>query len=102
MLTADVVLVAALMVMIGATVYFAPRVKERVAMQWGFDGKPTWHAPKLAAMWGPVAVLVIVRLLIYLAMTYTPDKVHGPEIGVLVLSIVAAGAHLFTLWKAVR
>src|SRR5262245_32457225 len=103
MLAADIAFIAALAVMVGANLYFAPRIAgERVAMQWGFDGKPTWTAPKRAAMWGAVAFAVAIRLAIYLAMTYTPDKVHGPEIGVLFFSIITAGAHIYTLAVAAR
>ena len=102
MLTADIAFAAALLVMIGCNLYFAPRIGERVVMQWSLRGAPTWHAPKLAALWGPVAFAVLIRLVIYLAMTYTPDKVHGPEIGVLVVSVVAAAAHFVTLHAAAR
>lgn len=103
MLTADLAFVAALIVMVGCNLYFSPRIAgERIAMQWGLDGKPTWTAPKLAGMWGMVALAVIVRLVIYLAMAYTPDKVHAPEIGVLLFSIIIAAAHVFTLAMAAR
>jgi len=103
MLTADIAFVAALAVMAGCNLYFAPRIaSERIAMQWGLDGKPTWTAPKLIAMWGMVAFAVMIRLVIYLAMTYTPDKVHGPEIGVLFFSIITAAVHVYTLMVAAR
>jgi hypothetical protein len=37
---------------IGCSLYFGPRIKSnRMAMQWRFDGKPTWHAPKLLGLW---------------------------------------------------
>jgi len=100
---ADIVFVAALAAMAGCNLYFSPRIAgERIAMQWGFDGKPTWTAPKLAAMWGMVAFAVVIRLVIYLAMTTTPDKVHGPEIGVVLFSIIIAAGHAYTLAVAAR
>jgi hypothetical protein len=102
MLAADIAFAAALLVMIGCNLYFAPRIGERVAMQWSLRGEPTWHAPKLAALWGPVAFVVLIRLVVYLAMTYTPDKAHGPEIGVLGVSVIAAAAHFGTLYAAAR
>jgi hypothetical protein len=102
MLTADIAFAAALLIMICCSLYFAPRIGERIAMQWSLRGEPTWTAPKLAALWGPVAFAVLVRLVILLAMTYTPDKVNGPEIGVLGLSVVAAAAHFVTLYAAAR
>jgi hypothetical protein len=102
MLTADIAFIAALAVMVGCNLYFAPRVGERITIQRGFDGNPTRTAPKLTAMWGMVAFALVVRLVIYLAMTYTPDKVHGLEIGVLLFSIVAAAAHISTLTTAAR
>src|SRR5262249_8555105 len=102
MLTADLAFIAALGVMVGANVYFAPKVGERIAMQWGLDGKPVWYAPKRAAMWGPPALALIVRLLIYLALTYVPDKPHRPEIGLLLSSVILAAAHIGILAVAAR
>lgn len=102
MLTADAAFIAALAVMIGANLYFAPKVGERVAMQWGLDGNPTWYAPKHAAMWGMVALAIGVRLLIYLTMTFTPRMAHGPEIGLLLASIVIAASHIGILAVAAR
>ena len=55
-------------------------------MQWALDGKPTWYASKAMALWGIVAFALAVRLLIWAAMTYVPDKVNGPEIGLLLFS----------------
>jgi hypothetical protein len=100
MLRADIAFVAALLVMIGANLYFGPGIGERVAMQWGLGGQPTWYAPRLAAMWGPVAFALCVRVLIWLAMTYTPDKVHGAEIGVILFSTIAAVVHVGILMAA--
>ena len=87
----------------GANVYYGRRIKgQRVAMQWGLDGKPTWHAPKPIALWGILAFALAVRLLIWVAMTYTPAKVHGPERGLLVFSVIVAAAHLWVLRAAAR
>lgn len=102
MLTADLALITALLVMTGVNLYFAPRIGERVVMQWSFRGEPTWTAPKLAALWGPVAFTVLVRLVIFLVTTYEPNKVHGPEIGVLLLSVIVAAVHFGTLRAAAR
>jgi hypothetical protein len=102
MLRADPVFIAALAVMVGANLYFAPKVGEQIAMQWGLDGNPTWYAPKLGAMWGMVALALIVRLLVYLAMAYTPHMVHGPEIGLLLASIIIAAVHVGILAVAAR
>jgi hypothetical protein len=35
-------------------------------------------------------------------MTYTPDKVHGAEIGLLLFSIIVAATHLWVLSRAAR
>jgi len=98
MLTADIVFVAALILMAGCNLYFAPRITaDRIAMQWGVGGNPTWHAPKLAAMWGPLALAVLIRLAIWAAQTYTPDKVHGAEIGLILFSAIILVVHVITL-----
>jgi hypothetical protein len=103
MLAANSVFWAAVAFMVGANLYFGPRIRsERIAMQWGLDGKPTWHARKALALWGMVAFVLAVRLLIWAAMTNTPDNVHAPEIGVLMFSIIVAVVHLWILRAAVR
>lgn len=103
MLGADAVFLVALAVIAGANLYYGPRIASpRVAMQWGLDGKPTWSAPKAVALWGTLAFALAVRLFIWAAMTYTPEKVNGPEIGLTLFSIIVAAAHLYVLRAAVR
>jgi hypothetical protein len=42
MLAADYIFCTAVVVVVGCSLYFGPRIKgERIPMQWGFDGKPT-------------------------------------------------------------
>jgi hypothetical protein len=71
-------------------------------MQWGLDGKPTWSAPKRPALWGMLALMLAVRGIIWAAMTYIPEKVHSPELGLVLFSIIIALAHLFMLSMAAR
>ena len=101
MLAADYIFGAAVLIVIGCNLYFGPRIKgERIPMQWGLDGKPTWSAPKQIALWGTVAFMLAVRLLIWTASTYIPSQVHGVEIGILGLSATVVAAHLYTLMAA--
>jgi hypothetical protein len=103
MLTADIVFVAALIVMAGCNLYFAPRIKgDRIAMQSSFGGNPSWYAPKLAGMWGPLGFAVLIRSVIWAAQTYTPDKVHGAEIGLALYSVIILAVHITTLKIAAR
>jgi hypothetical protein len=91
MLPADYGLAAALMLMAGCSLYFAPRIASgRVAMQWGVDGTPNWYAPKWLALWGMIPFVLAVRLLLWLAATYTPQLVHGEQIGIVGMSVAAA------------
>lgn len=100
---ADIIFAAAVIVVIAASFYFAPRIRsERVAMQWDFRGNPTWYAPKRIALWGTVAFMLAMRLFIFLAETYLPQHVNRVELGIAGAGIVLAAAHLFILWKAER
>jgi hypothetical protein len=101
LLPADHVFGAAVALVVGCNFYFGPRIKrERVAMQWGSDGKPTWYAPKWLAMWGMIPFMVAIRLFIWLASTYAPQSVHGVELGIVVLSVVVTASHIFVLKMA--
>jgi hypothetical protein len=103
MLAADYVFWVAVAFVIGCNLYFEPRISgDRIAMQWGTDGKPTWYAPKRLGLWGVVAFMLSVRLLIWMAMTCYPDSVHGADIGILGFSVIVAAAHVFTLMKAAK
>jgi hypothetical protein len=103
MLAADYVFWFAVALMAGISVYYGRRITDaRVAIQWGLDGKPTSYAPKAIVLWGPLAFALAIRLMIWAAMTYTPEKVHGPDIGLLLFSIIAAASHFWVLRSAAR
>jgi hypothetical protein len=70
---------------------------DRIAMQWGFDGKPTWYAPKFVGLWFTVALALAVRLLIGDASTYVPERVRAAELGLLMFSIIVAAVHLLII-----
>ncbi|TYO62911.1 hypothetical protein FXV83_30205 [Bradyrhizobium hipponense] len=102
-MTADYAFWTAIAVMTGASLLLGPRIRAgRIAMQWGFDGNPTWYAPKRLGLWGLVILALAVRLLIWTAMTYTPDKVHSAEVGLLLFSLIIAASHIFVLLRAAR
>ena len=103
MLTADTLFIAALAFVIACSLYFAPRIRsDRVAMQWGFDGKPTWHAPKRLAIWAVPASMLGVRLFIWAAMTWAPARVQWPELAIVLLALIAAATHVFILTRAAK
>ncbi|SDR98954.1 hypothetical protein SAMN05444158_0646 [Bradyrhizobium canariense] len=101
MLSADYIFVAAIALVIACNFYFGPRIKrERVAMQWGSDGKPTWYAPRLVAIWWMIPFMIAVRSVIWLASMYDTKRVHGAELGVVLLSVISAASHIFVLKMA--
>jgi hypothetical protein len=101
MLLADYVFAAALVFVVACNLYFGPRItSDRVAMQWGLHGRPNWYAPKWLALWGMVAFMLALRLFMWLAATYTPQHVHGVELGILIMSVGIPAAHLYTLSTA--
>jgi hypothetical protein len=103
MMASDYAFWAAIAVMSGCSLYFGPRIpRDRIAMQWGVDGRPTWHAPKFVGLWGSVILALAVRLFIWGAMTFAPEKVQNANVGLLLFSVIVAGAHLFVLVSATR
>lgn len=102
-MTADHVFWIAIASMIAGTLYLAPRItRDRIAMQWGFDGRPTWSAPKWVGLWALIAFALIIRALIWAAMTWTPQHVHGADLGIVLMSVVVALSHVFILWRATK
>jgi hypothetical protein len=103
MMAADGIFLAALAVMTGCTLYFAPRIgRERIAMQWGFDGRPTWSMPKPVGLWALIAFAVAVRLFIAVLLKVAPDRVHGEEPGLSLFSIIVAVCHAAILFAAAK
>jgi hypothetical protein len=103
MLPADYILLAAIIFVIGCSLYFKPRIgSDKVAMQWGLDGKPTWYAPTWIALWATAPFMIAIRIFIWAAMVYAPQTVHGADIGIAGFAIIMAGCHLFILKMAER
>jgi hypothetical protein len=103
MFPADIAFLGALAVVTGSAIYFKSRIRvERIAMQWDATGKPTWFAPKWLAVWWGVAMLALLRLIIWVGLTYFPAKTHQPELGMVIGSFVVAMSYLYTLQKAMK
>jgi hypothetical protein len=101
MLAADYIFGAAIIFVVSCNLYFGPRISgKRIAMQWGLDGKPTWYASKRLALWGTIPFMLAVRLFIWLASIYTPQMVHGAELGIAGFAVIVAGSQLFILKRA--
>ena len=89
--------------MVLCSLYFGARIKsDRMVMQWGFDGKPSWSAPKAVGLWVAVVIALFTRFLIWAAMTYFPQTVHHAESGLLMSSIIFAVLHVIVLVAALR
>lgn len=103
MMMADYVFWPAVVVMIACSFYFGSRIHgDRMAMQWGFNGEPTWFAPKGIGLFGLAAFALAVRGLIWAAMTWIPERVHGAEIGLLLFSLIVVATHVIMLRAATR
>ncbi len=103
MSSADLIFWPVVALLAACNLYFAPRIRsDRIAMQWGFDGRPTWYAPKAVGLWGMVAFALAVRLLIWGLSTYAPTKVHGAEVGLLLFSVIFGASYVLMLRKAMQ
>jgi hypothetical protein len=100
---ADYAFWPAIAFMVLCSLYFGARIKgDRIVMQWGFDGKPNWSAPKAVGLWATVVLALFTRFLISAAMTYFPQTVHHAESGLLMCSIIFLVSHVIVLVAAVR
>lgn len=71
-------------------------------MQWGFDGRPTWYAPRLGELWWAFGIAVAGRTVIFLLATYTPEKTNGVPYGIIIFSITIAAVHIAHLSAVTR
>jgi hypothetical protein len=103
LIMADYVFWTAIFLMIASSLILAPRIaQDRIAMQWGLDGKPTWFAPKYLGVWGLVVFALVVRAIIWASMTWTPHLVHDADLGLMLASAIVLISHLFVLLRAVK
>ncbi len=93
----------ALIVMAAVSISFAGRITApRLPMQWGFDGKPTWYAPRLVALWFSFGLAVLVRLFILVLEIYAPEKLNSAVLGVILFSVIITVIHVIHLRAAAR
>lgn len=96
----DLFFFGSLFVMAAANALLSPRIAlQRLPMQWGIDGKPTWYAPRLAGLWGLPMLALAVRAGLYAAQIYVPDRIHNFDLGVGGFGVVMALTQLFLLWR---
>lgn len=99
----DYVFWAAIAVMIANSLYCAPRISQsRIVMQWALDGRPVWHGPKWLGLWGLIGFALLLRLIIWAAMTWAPGREHGADLGLMIMAVTVTISHLFVLWRAVK
>lgn len=69
----------------------------RIPMQWGFNGKPTWFAPRAAGLWLPVAIAAAALFFSHYA------GAAGSELNAVALATLAAQLlHLVLLRRWLR
>ncbi len=99
----DIVFGIALIVMAAVSVHFAGSIKApMLPMQWGLNGKPTWYAPRLLALWFSFGLAVLVRLLIFFLQEYNPDKLSSASLGLILFSVIITIAHIAHMAAAAR
>ena len=100
---ADGIFLVAVAVMVACSFYFSPRIaRERIAMQWGLDGRPTWSMPKRYGLWALIVFALVVRAVVFVAVRLAPDKVHGAEQGLSAFALVVAICHAMILSRAAK
>lgn len=49
-----------------------------------------------------VVFMLTVRLIIWTATTFAPEKVHGANLGLMLASVIIAASHIFIVLKAIK
>ena len=71
-------------------------------MQWDFNFKPTWHAPKAIGLWALPVALIGLRVLIYGFERYRPELVHNLTFSLVIMAVIVAACHFIILRAAAR
>lgn len=90
----------ALVVMVACSLWFGARIgTAAVPMQRGFDGNPTWFAPKLVGLWFLVGLALVVRLIFHFRVD--PDGIRTAT-SLIVFSVLVAVIHAGYLIAVLR
>ena len=83
--------------------------RDRLPMQWDFDGRPTWHAPRLVALFFAPALatlcLAIPLILFSLLPADVPEATDGRRTLLFVVAVMGCAwiaAHAGYLWGVGR
>jgi uncharacterized membrane protein len=69
---------------------FARRISaDRIPMQWGFDGKPTWYAPRAVGLWWSFCFALVVGGVIAFIMLTRDGNVHQNSYVLMIFSFAA-------------
>lgn len=91
-------------VMSAAAIYYGARLSaERIPMQWGKDGAPTWYASRSIGLWWQVGftILVATGLFIFAAIS-SREKVADISLTICLLSIITALTQVWHLRAVCR
>jgi hypothetical protein len=93
----------AILANIGLALYFAPRITaEKIPMQWGADGKPTWYAGRFVGLWWQTFFTLVLGIFLFAFARYaTPEKTDTLLLSVIFVSVLSVGVQAFHL-NAVR
>ena len=88
-----------------AASYFGKRIAaQRIPMQWGFNGQPTWYAPKSVALWAPICLTILgVPLFLFgIEFGFPPPRAERSAIGLIIFAVVMGvtySAYLFAVMR---
>jgi hypothetical protein len=86
--------------MTAAAFYFGSRIRaQKIPMQWGVDGRPTWYAPKPIGLWAPICVTLVGGPLFLLGH---PQSAHYAALGLIMFSVIMAAIYGVYLALLVR
>ena len=79
--------------------------RDRLPMQWGLDGKPTWYAPRRVALAVVPGIPGLVLILAALSIPFPQARnVTDAQLGPVLYGIAVVGLAVFAgyLWMAAR
>ena len=99
-----VVFVAALIAIAAASLYFGQRIRiQEIPMQWGFDGRPIWYAPRIIGLWWMLYFAIVVGIgLLVLAHFATGAKAGNLWLAVMLFSVIATVVQVWHLNAVMR
>lgn len=87
----------------GCAIYYGRQItSQKIPMQWGSNGTPTWFAPRLVGLWFSFGFTTIVSAVLLILALYHPQKLTGLIVAMVIVTGTNMWLQVYHLKRVIR